>query len=795
MKPVPVTIITDIINTPPKTLQYEINPVLVLEELIYDVCVNLSIEDGDQYALYMDDLPLTPTTLTKIKPRTALKLSYALDYSARVTYDQLSKATNAEMTMTVYVGEFARLGGIQLVLENILKYEGNVQSYGLTLLRSAMSFDSGMQEVVQNEQNIQFLYELIDISVLAAVCRQALELLFVAVHYGGFKPVWAAIKKRANERNEISLQNIVQLLKSGDIETVGNALTFLYGILHIAPSDKKYTIRMKLKYLGVHKEIKSLKDSHKQLKDQILLLEKYFYSDEEKGRLKTLQSENSGKTRKIELVKSEIERINQKIPIFEDEKAKSTQTVNELEEEVSPLRSSIVRPDIIRALKTMSDVDIQLEWVKYNVMLRHTLAEKANLSSEVANKNESRSSGSFCFISKISPKTSKNRKTNSPRKIDSVEFHQPSLPPTPDITRIPWRRLLINPNTPTIWSEKKQIKNIFSTTTTGSTSNILDLSRRLPLTILFTKIPNESRFYEAISHLYKNVFSLPSLYLLQRSVPTDAEARLITITPNLVVPEILLRRVVKTNNLDGKISAWITITSTDSELNSASTKLSELRGAIRSLRKSTSFKDFIGTISSYNNDLHIYDNSIGFDVTSLIALKSMKTQRGDTLLDDALKTLSNVKLLANDLAGCKLASNINLSVLVENVGQCATDLASLKGDDDAVIAEISRAKTKAMEILADAENIKTEFMSLVAWCLGKSDAVKNYDTKTFFGLISTFHAHVLTSKTLGKVSAFGNMKKFQNNQHPGADLFAEIIDKIRTGEIGVSMLKKTRSGN
>jgi len=224
----------------------------------------VKVTDYDTYSLFLDDLPLTNNTLNQIKVNDKLKFSHSLDFLARNSFDHLKKETNPEnikkvlfdmrqkMTYGVFVQQFSELGGIDLVLDKILKYEVNIESYGLSVIRNAMSFNCGMQQVVSNENVIKYLFNRIDRRVVVNICRQALELLFVIIHYGGYAMVWSIAKERAAERKEAPLFNIIEVLGSGDIQTVVNAFTLIYGILKQTPQPKKYKMMVRLKYMGLN---------------------------------------------------------------------------------------------------------------------------------------------------------------------------------------------------------------------------------------------------------------------------------------------------------------------------------------------------------------------------------------------------------------------------------------------------------------------------------------------------------------------------------------------------------------
>ncbi|EKE41232.1 hypothetical protein ENUP19_0134G0010 [Entamoeba nuttalli] len=858
MKPKNVIVITDIPNVPPKTFEYQINPVLILNELVFDICTKINLKDSDNYSIFLNGLPITPTTLQTIPEKSTISLSLALDFAARQAFDQLQKASNAEVlkrvlffmrqkiTLTMFVSEFTRLGGIGLILEKIMKYEGNVQSYGLTILRSAMSFDSGMNEVVKNEKIIRFLFSMIDEGVIASVCRQSLELLFVAIHYGGFNIMWKIVKERAKDRDELPLANVVKLLKSGDIETVGNSLTLLYGILHVAPQEKKYGIRTKLKYQGVHKIVEELKSggSKKELKEQITLLEKYFYGDDvrkekkslakmikkEQDRMKRVKNENTSKKRTIEIIKKEIETIQVKIPILNDELELMKQQANSLEKEIEPLKEHVLRKNILKLMKNMTDDEIKKEWVKYKVLVESVEKEKIALNSQIEEMKEkhlkiinSSFGNSTLSLNKNSPrgkvrmtKFLETRRTINRKPSDNQHFRKPELPPQHNIIRIPWRRILFTPNPkkPTIWDDikilhvrEKQLQTSFLTSVSVTNiSFILDPSKLIALSVLFAKQPNESKFFEAFTHMYSKTFDTKTFELVKKIIPTEAEAFQLFSSKTLNIPETLLKRLALAKNLPTKIAIWSQVTVLEKRLDEVNEKISCIETAVKVLKKSFGFKEVLTIITSYNHQLNLFDSNKGFDLTCLLKLKDLKTNTNETLLDCIISNLSNIKILLREFNECKPAILVELKEQLDMTHSLIDELNNLKdimkelAEDDLNIAssEVGRVKNKALEILEMGERTQSSFYSLVSWCMGTTEHLDYFDTKIFFGLISTFHAHLLMSKALIKINAYEQMKKMRMTRgnclsENETNLMVEIIDKIRSGEIGRQMLKKTTS--
>eukprot|EP01133_Synstelium_polycarpum_P004084 gene4084-4759_t len=170
-----------------------------------------------------------------------------------------------------YVEEFIAKGGINLLLDIIAKSHGNTQSYALTALRCFMGFHSGLDEVMSRPHLIDRLYSLVSSTVLASVCRQSIELLFVICNFDGFSKVHRAAKNFSLENNAPAYSNLISLLSSGDMETQLNTLTLFNCLLENAPNPRKVEkLLSRWKALGIVKILKAQEHvTHSDFKSQL----------------------------------------------------------------------------------------------------------------------------------------------------------------------------------------------------------------------------------------------------------------------------------------------------------------------------------------------------------------------------------------------------------------------------------------------------------------------------------------------------------------------------------------------
>ncbi|ELP92678.1 hypothetical protein EIN_370300 [Entamoeba invadens IP1] len=847
-----VNISVEVPRCPETTFTYKLDPTSPIQKLVDELCEKGNVKDSDQCALFLENGVITDQTIGSIKDGNILKLDYAPEFSARLAYDQLLKATNVEevkriffqmrgkTTIPSYVAEFARLGGMDVILEKVTKCEGNVQAYGLVLLRNVMSFDSGMQKCVSNENMINFLFSLVDVGVVANACRQALDLLFVAIHYGGFQMLWNAVKERASKRNELPLANVVNLMKSDDIETVGNAITLLNGILKVAPQDKKYGIRMKLKYQSVHHILVDLKNKacKNELKEQINQLEKYFYSDEiikgkkslantidkEMERMRKLKLDNEAQQKELNTLNDLIRDMNSKLPTYRSEFDAVKNDIDAIEKEIEPLKQSLLRKDILKAMNTMSEDELRKEWVKYKVLLDSVQQEKAELNKTVEEKQATaikqpmltRSQQTF-NTPRDKVRTTKfleTRKTK-PKTTEKVELRKAELEPQEKVIRIPWRRLVITPNPkkPTIWDDmkithvrEKQLKTIFvSEVTVTNFSYIVDAQKLVALSVLYSKQPSESRLYEAFTLMYSKAFDQKTFDLLKKALPTEAEAFQLMSAQALNPPETLMKRIALSKNILQKIGVWSQIKSVEKAVDEIREKVSTVEHGVRVLKKSSALKEVFSGVSFYNGQLQLYDSNEGFDMSSLLLFKNMKVQTGETMLDVLVKNCKEIKVFLNELRDVKTAALTDLEgeikkarCVVSEVERMKDELNQLSEEDmNVVTAEVGRVKSKAMDVIQYGEDVLSNFFTLISWCFFSQQIQNVVDTRLFFGILASFHANLLMSKAINRLNAYDQMKRMRINKVGGSDkdtdLMLDIIEKIRSGEIGRQFLKKTTS--
>ncbi|EFA85496.1 actin binding protein [Heterostelium album PN500] len=237
----------------------------------------IPVEKVGSYALqnpvtlhYIDDAFLTPERLVEAE-KSYFILRMRPQAIAQRVIDSLRQNSSTSPTMkdiifnirfqmkdVDYVEEFIAKGGINQLLDVIVKSHGNTQAYCLTALRCFMGFHSGLDEVMSRPQIIDKLYSLVSPSVITGVCRQSIELLFVVCNFDGFSLVHRAAKNHALETNLPAYTTLVNLLASGDIETQVNTITLLNCLLDNAPNPRKVEkLLTRWKALGIVKILKS----------------------------------------------------------------------------------------------------------------------------------------------------------------------------------------------------------------------------------------------------------------------------------------------------------------------------------------------------------------------------------------------------------------------------------------------------------------------------------------------------------------------------------------------------------
>ncbi|EGG17364.1 actin binding protein [Cavenderia fasciculata] len=237
----------------------------------------IPIEKVNSYALqnplslqYIEDAFLTPERLVEAERGGFILRMRPQAIAQRVIENLKSNSPESPTTKDIifniryqlkdveYVEEFISKGGINILLDIITKSHGNTQSYALTALRCFMGYHSGLDEVMSRPQLIDRLYSLTASTVLASVCRQSLELLFVVCNFDGYSLVHRAAKNAAVADQSLPYQSLISLLTSGDMETQLNTLTLLNCLLENAPNPRK--VRKLLsgwKALGIVKILKA----------------------------------------------------------------------------------------------------------------------------------------------------------------------------------------------------------------------------------------------------------------------------------------------------------------------------------------------------------------------------------------------------------------------------------------------------------------------------------------------------------------------------------------------------------
>ena len=179
-----------------------------------------------------------------------LRLMFNADRKDALTKELLFKL-KGQMEDAGFAEEFVAQNGMEPLLRIIVSAEGNTQGYGLAALRALMGYVSGMEELMSHADFIEMLFSLVTPSVLAQVCRQAMELLFAVCNFDGFELVHTGAKNSARARGQKVYASVVELLASGDIETQVNALTLINSLLDNAPEKKQTKLLAMFKSYGI----------------------------------------------------------------------------------------------------------------------------------------------------------------------------------------------------------------------------------------------------------------------------------------------------------------------------------------------------------------------------------------------------------------------------------------------------------------------------------------------------------------------------------------------------------------
>ena len=160
--------------------------------------------------------------------------------------------------------------------------------------------------------------------------------------------------------------------------------------------------------------------------------------------------------------------------------------------------------------------------------------------------------------------------------------------------------------------------------------------------ILFSIQPNESKFFEAFTNMYTKAFDQKTFNIMKKIIPTESEVNDIVSATELNPPEILLIRFGKEKHLQTKIEVWSRIGGLEKRLEECQTKIKLVAGASKILKKSEPFKEALACVASFNEKIHLFNKETGFELTSLLMLKSLRSEKGENLLDMVLRSVGNV---------------------------------------------------------------------------------------------------------------------------------------------------------
>ncbi|KAH3764628.1 actin binding protein [Pelomyxa schiedti] len=226
----------------------------------------------DEY-YFLKDVADSDTLIVRIKPNIR-----ARNFVDVLTSEDSLKETTFRMRYQLqdpsFAEEFLDQGGMALLMNIVIKQEGNTQAYALGAVRSLMGYLSGLEEIMENPPFVEMLFTLVDSQTMAPVCRQATELLLVLCSFDGFSLVHKAAKETAKKRGKDKYSNLIALLASGDIETQVNALTLFNSLLDNAPAEKQLKLLNHFKKLGIDGILrKQSRIVHPSFKTQLAMFE------------------------------------------------------------------------------------------------------------------------------------------------------------------------------------------------------------------------------------------------------------------------------------------------------------------------------------------------------------------------------------------------------------------------------------------------------------------------------------------------------------------------------------------
>jgi len=151
-----------------------------------------------------------------------------------------------------FAENFIAQDGIVALMHVVETCEGSAQGYALKALKLALCFQSAADQMSQHESLMLKLYMLID-SKNVTVSKSALELLFVlcCIIDRGPSIIGNAATKSAQQRNGKPYDSLIKSCKSGDLDTVENALVVVNIMLERLQGRAKKEFQLAIDVVGI----------------------------------------------------------------------------------------------------------------------------------------------------------------------------------------------------------------------------------------------------------------------------------------------------------------------------------------------------------------------------------------------------------------------------------------------------------------------------------------------------------------------------------------------------------------
>ncbi|KAL9653953.1 hypothetical protein ABK040_014166 [Willaertia magna] len=221
---------------------------------------SLQLENGNTGKYYYKSIP---KSILKNKEKMIVYLKLKPEIKARDCITLIESDEKVEKPKILFklkdllqdpyfAEEFISLNGIAILAKELTKLRGNVQGYCLASLRSALIYVSALRIISDSPHVVGDIYRLTDTTGFqnVQIYKNALELMIVFCSYldNGIKLVKQAAKKLAHSKGQLLFQNLMEIMKSEDLDVQVNCITLLNVML------SKSTDRQKKKLIFVWKQ-------------------------------------------------------------------------------------------------------------------------------------------------------------------------------------------------------------------------------------------------------------------------------------------------------------------------------------------------------------------------------------------------------------------------------------------------------------------------------------------------------------------------------------------------------------